>query len=179
MTTAITVRATTIEVTCGDLSAQSDVEALCLFVNRWLIPVGAAAQRVHHSARQRLAALCKTLSPVDREEVVVVTEAFDLPNRVLFHCRELVQRRHPMYVAGLSAMYRRVLLATEQQAVHSLALEPLGCAARVEGVWSEAANHHRERRKVRDPLHPLKLLRFVMKEEGMVHSFRTELASSA
>lgn len=175
--TSFTVGTVSIEVTRGELSAQWDVDALAILANPWLLPAGPAAQAVHHGAGKELAARCRSIAPVSSDDVVIVTEAFGLPNKALLHCREPVPRRHPMYVDDLSALYRRVLRTADERAIQSVALEPLGGAGRLDGVWSEAGFIVESIKGAAESLQHLRLLRFVLTEDSEMQLFRAELAS--
>jgi O-acetyl-ADP-ribose deacetylase (regulator of RNase III) len=73
-----------IELKTGDITEQSDLDAVVNAANARLAPGGGVAGAIHRAAGSELAEACRGLAPIQPGEAVI-TEAFELPNRFVIH----------------------------------------------------------------------------------------------
>ncbi|MDT8449289.1 MAG: macro domain-containing protein [Wenzhouxiangellaceae bacterium] len=73
-----------IELTVGDITEQSDLDAVVNAANAELMPGGGVAGAIHRVAGPDLAEACRPLAPISPGEAVI-TAAFGLPNRYVIH----------------------------------------------------------------------------------------------
>ena len=74
----------TIEVVEGDITEQSDIEAVVNAANAELKPGGGVAGAIHGAAGPELDLECRSLAPIETGEAVI-TDAYRLPNKKVFH----------------------------------------------------------------------------------------------
>ena len=129
----------TLEVVCGDITRQPDVEAIVNAANAQLMPGGGVAGAIHRAAGPELAAECRPLAPIV-PGAAVLTGGCNLPNRWVIHCLGPVYGRDEPAAELLAACYRNALQLAASQGIHSIAFPaistgvfgyPLVAAARV------------------------------------------------
>lgn len=76
---------TKLETVTGDITAQSDLDAVVNAANAQLMPGGGVAGAIHRAAGRELIDACRPLAPISPGEAVV-TDGFGLPNRWIIHC---------------------------------------------------------------------------------------------
>ena len=113
MQTSITVGQASLELVQGDITAQSDLDAIVNAANAQLTTGGGVAGAIHRAAGPQLARAGRSLAPIEPGEVVA-TDAFNLPNRRVLHALGPVHGRDEPSDELLASCYRRALeLAAE------------------------------------------------------------------
>lgn len=75
----------TVEIIDGDITRQSDLDAVVNAANAQLMPGGGVAGAIHREAGPGLAEECRDLAPIQPGQAVI-TFAYDLPNDYVIHC---------------------------------------------------------------------------------------------
>ncbi len=73
-----------IELVTGDITDQSDLDAVVNAANAQLMPGGGVAGAIHRAAGSELAEACQPLAPIEPGQAVI-TPAFNLPNDWVIH----------------------------------------------------------------------------------------------
>ncbi len=98
----------TLEVVCGDITRQPDVEAIANAANAELMPGGGVAGAIHRVAGPGLATECRPLAPI-APGAAVLTGGYKLPNRWVIHCLGPVYGHDEPAAVLLTACYRNAL----------------------------------------------------------------------
>jgi len=168
------VEGVTLELTRGDIAAQSEIDAVVNAANAELRIGGGVAGAIHRAAGPELEQACRPLAPIEPGEAVV-TEAFRLPNRWVIHCLGPVYGRDEPGDELLAECYRNALTRAEEVGATSVAFPaistgafgyPLEDAARVAigAVVGEAAK-----------LEGVERIRFVLYGERALEAHRRAL----
>lgn len=75
----------TIEIVQGDITKQTDIEAIVNAANAWLKPGGGVAGAIHRAAGPELEKECSKYAPIKVGQAVI-TKAYNLPNKYVIHC---------------------------------------------------------------------------------------------
>jgi O-acetyl-ADP-ribose deacetylase (regulator of RNase III) len=152
----------TIECAQGDITRQSDMDAVVNAANALLMPGGGVAGAIHRAAGSGLATECQPLAPI-RPGQAVITGAHRLPNRRVIHCLGPVYGHDEPADALLASCYREALRLAEQDGLASVAFPaistgafgyPMEPAARVAlGTLIAEAPHLRRVNRIRLVLH--------------------------
>ncbi len=159
--TSITVGHAVLELVQGDITAQPDLDAIVNAANAQLTTGGGVAGAIHRAAGPQLARAGRALAPI-RPGEVVVTDAFNLPNRRVLHALGPVYGQDEPSDVLLASCYRRALeLAADEE------LASVGFPAISTGVFGFPLRPAAEvaLRTVRDALRQptsLRLVRFVL-----------------
>lgn len=160
-----TLSGVTVECLRGDITRQSDLEAIVNAANAWLTTGGGVAGAIHRAAGPGLETECAPLAPI-RTGQAVITGGHNLPNRYVIHCLGPVYGRDEPAAELLAACYRNALALAEERRITSV-----GFPAISTGIFGyplvEAADV--ALRTVADAipgLHTVRLIRFVLFDQG-------------
>lgn len=117
-----------LELARGDIARQDDVEAVVNAANAELRSGGGVAGALHRAAGPALAEAGRPLAPL-RPGQAVVTDAFDLPNRVVIHVLGPVYGVDEPSDALLAQGYREALARAEEQGIASVAFPLISTGA--------------------------------------------------
>lgn len=155
---------TAIECVVGDITEQSDVEAVVNAANAELMPGGGVAGAIHRRAGPDLAQACRPLAPITPGQAVV-TRGFGLPNAHVIHCLGPVFGVDVRSADLLRQCYEAAIALADSQAISSIAFPaistgafgypmheaaPIACDAVVRAL-SEAATVRLVRHVLTDP----------------------------
>lgn len=112
----------------GDISQQSDVDAVVNAANAQLQIGGGVAGAVHRAAGPQLEQATQPLAPI-RPGDAVITDAFNLPNRYIIHCLGPVYGFDKPADSLLASCYRNALNLTEKHGIESVAFPAISTGA--------------------------------------------------
>lgn len=124
----VTANGVHIECIQGDITQQADMEAIVNAANKDLVIGGGVAGAIHRAAGPELEKVCKPLGPIDTGQVVI-TDAFDLPNRKVIHALGPVYWDEDEPAKLLAACYRNALDLAEKEGLTSIAFPALSTGA--------------------------------------------------
>lgn len=159
-----TVHTTTVELQQGDITAQSDIEAVVNAANAQLRTGGGVAGAIHRAAGPELAEACRPLAPIEPGEAVL-TEAFGLPNDYVIHCLGPVYGRDEPSDELLSNCYRNALEIAEDEGIASVAFPALSTGAFGYPMEPAATVALRTVQDVASTLEQVELVRFVLYDD--------------
>ena len=128
MQTSITVGQASLELVQGDITAQSDLDAIVNAANAQLTTGGGVAGAIHRAAGPQLARAGRALAPIAPGEVVA-TDAFNLPNRRVLHALGPVYGRDEPADVLLANCYRRALELAADEALTSVGFPAISTGA--------------------------------------------------
>lgn len=114
------IRGVKLELVCGDIAKQRDVEAVVNAANGELRPGGGVAGAIHRAAGPGLDAECRPLAPI-RPGEAVITGAHGLPNRHVIHCLGPVYGVDEPAAELLASCYRNSLRLADGKGIRSIA----------------------------------------------------------
>ncbi|GAA0566114.1 macro domain-containing protein [Halomonas salifodinae] len=117
-----------IECRQGDITRQTDIDAVVNAANAQLRPGGGVAGALHRAAGPELDAACRSLAPIQPGQAVI-TPAFALPNRYVIHCLGPVYGVDEPSDELLAACYRNAMALAEAHRLASLAFPALSTGA--------------------------------------------------
>lgn len=119
-----------IDIECiqGDITRQSDLDAVVNAANAQLMPGGGVAGAIHKAAGPELARVCESLAPI-RPGEAVITDAFNLPNSHVIHCLGPVYGADEPCDQLLADCYRNALRVAEKQGLASVGFPALSTGA--------------------------------------------------
>lgn len=117
-----------IELECGDIAAQADLDAVVNAANAQLRIGGGVAGAIHRAAGPGLAEECRPLAPIE-PGVCVITGAHGLPNERVVHCLGPVYGRDEPAEGLLADCYRRALELAEQAGLSSIGFPAISTGA--------------------------------------------------
>jgi O-acetyl-ADP-ribose deacetylase (regulator of RNase III) len=109
-----------IECVQGDITGQSDVDAVVNAANAQLAPGGGVAGAIHRVAGPGLYEECKPLAPIRTGEAVI-TSGHGLPNPWCIHVLGPVYSSSRDPSAELASCYREALARAEEKGLSSIA----------------------------------------------------------
>jgi O-acetyl-ADP-ribose deacetylase len=118
----------TIELTIGDIAAQSDFDAVVNAANAELRIGGGVAGALHRAAGPGLEQETRPLAPI-RPGQAVLTSGHSLPNAYVIHCLGPVYGRDEPSDALLGRCYREALLIAEREELRSVAFPAISTGA--------------------------------------------------
>lgn len=118
----------TIECRQGDITQQTDMDAIVNAANAQLAPGGGVAGAIHRAAGPGLHEECRPLAPIEPGQAVL-TGAHQLPNRHVIHCLGPVYGVDEPSDQLLAACYRNALTLAEQHRLKSIAFPALSTGA--------------------------------------------------
>ena len=122
------VNGVSIECVQGDITKQSDMQAVVNAANAQLEPGGGVAGAIHKAAGVALEKACEPLAPIEPTEAVI-TDAFNLPNAYVIHCLGPVYGINRPEDLLLRKCYDRILDVAEKHEIKSIALPALSTGA--------------------------------------------------
>jgi O-acetyl-ADP-ribose deacetylase (regulator of RNase III) len=118
----------TIECVQGDITRQTDIDAIVNAANAELRPGGGVAGAIHRAAGPGLDRECRPLAPI-RPGEAVITGAHNLPNRYVIHCLGPVYGRDEPADGLLASCYRNALRLAEEKGADSVAFPSISTGA--------------------------------------------------
>lgn len=112
----------------GDISQQTDIDAVVNAANAELKPGGGVAGAIHRGAGAELEKATRSLAPIEPGEAVI-TDAFNLPNRYIIHCLGPVYGVDSPADKLLANCYRNALDLTDEYQIESIAFPALSAGA--------------------------------------------------
>jgi O-acetyl-ADP-ribose deacetylase len=109
-----------IECVEGDITNQTDVDAVVNAANAELAPGGGVAGAIHRVAGPGLYAECKPLAPIKTGNAVI-TSGHKLPNPWCIHVLGPVYAQSSDPAAELESCYREALARAEEKGLQSIA----------------------------------------------------------
>lgn len=111
----------TIECIQGDITSQTDMDAVVNAANAQLAPGGGVAGAIHRKAGPGLYEECKPLAPIQTGEAVI-TSGHGLPNPFVIHCLGPVYGQDKPEAILLAKCYRNALRIAEEKGLNSIAI---------------------------------------------------------
>ncbi|MDR9467904.1 macro domain-containing protein [Marinospirillum sp.] len=118
----------TLECVEGDITRQSDIQAIVNAANAELRSGGGVAGAIHRAAGPELDQACRPLAPI-RPGQAVITPAYQLPNDWVVHCLGPVYGVDEPSDQLLADCYRNALQVAEHHRISSLAFPALSTGA--------------------------------------------------
>jgi O-acetyl-ADP-ribose deacetylase (regulator of RNase III) len=118
----------TIELTGGDITAQTGFDAVVNAANAQLMPGGGVAGAIHRAAGPGLAEECRPLAPINPGQCVI-TSGHLLPNPWVIHCLGPVYGMDEPAGELLAACYRGALELADQRGLASVAFPAISTGA--------------------------------------------------
>lgn len=117
-----------IECVSGDITRQTEFDAVVNAANAQLRPGGGVAGAIHRAAGPGLDAECRSLAPV-RPGQAVITGAHELPNRWVVHCLGPVYGRDEPADELLAACHTNALQLADDTGAESIAFPAISTGA--------------------------------------------------
>ncbi|NED98580.1 macro domain-containing protein [Phytoactinopolyspora halotolerans] len=118
----------TIELTRGDITKQTDIDAVTNAANAQLLPGGGVAGAIHRAAGPGLAEECRPFAPI-RPGQCVITGGHNLPNPHVLHCLGPVYGVDEPSDELLASCYREALRIADEHEVRSVAFPAISTGA--------------------------------------------------
>ena len=115
-----TIEGVILECTTGDISTQSDMDAVVNAANSELRIGGGVAGAIHRAAGPGLEQECRPLAPI-RPGEAVITGAHNLNNRYVIHCLGPIYGMDEPADELLASCYRNALRRAEEKGIRSVA----------------------------------------------------------
>jgi len=128
MTASFQAGGARVELTVGDITKQTDVDAVVNAANAQLESGGGVAGAIHRAAGPGLLQDCRPLAPIKPGEAVV-TGGHDLPNEHVVHTLGPVYGRDEPSDDLLAACYRESLRVASETGITSLAFPAISTGA--------------------------------------------------
>jgi len=122
------VSGVTVEIIRGDISAQTDMDAVVNAANAQLRTGGGVAGALHRAAGPGLEEECRPLAPIKPGEAVI-TGAHQLPNRQVIHCLGPIYGKDRPEEDLLASCYEKALDLAEENGITSLAFPSISTGA--------------------------------------------------
>ena len=153
--------AVTVECVRGDITAQSDVDAVVNAANARLEPGGGVAGAIHRAAGPGLAEEARPLGPI-RPGEAVITGGHGLPNRFVIHALGPVYGQDRPEAELLSRCYRNALILAEENGASSVAFPAISTGIFGYPIKEAADVALRTVRDETEGLRAVRLIRFVL-----------------
>jgi O-acetyl-ADP-ribose deacetylase (regulator of RNase III) len=167
----------TVECVLGDITAQSDVDAVVNAANARLVTGGGVAGAIHRVAGPGLEEEARPLGPI-RPGEAVITGGHGLPNRFVIHALGPVYGQDRPEAGLLSSCYRNALSLAEENGVRSIAFPAISTGVFGYPVGEAADVAIRTVREETDRLRTVRLVRFVLFSEGDLLAHERALAGA-
>lgn len=118
----------TIEIVKGDITRQSDMEAVVNAANAQLLPGGGVAGAIYSAAGPELAKESEPLGPIHPGEAVI-TRAYNLPNQHIIHCLGPVYGMDKPEHILLANCYINSLRLADRKGIGSIAFPAISTGA--------------------------------------------------
>lgn len=109
-----------IEIIQGDITQQSDIDAIVNAANAYLAPGGGVAGAIHRKAGPRLYEECKKLAPIETGQAVI-TRGYNLPNPYVIHTLGPVYSQEKNPAEKLAACFKNSLDIADKKGLKSIA----------------------------------------------------------
>ena len=116
------------QMVVGDITQQTDIDAVVNAANAQLKPGGGVAGAIHRAAGPGLSAECAPLAPILPGESVI-TGGYGLPNPYVIHCLGPVYGINEPAAELLSSCYRGALELADDKALGSVAFPAISTGA--------------------------------------------------
>ncbi len=110
----------TIEIVKGDITRQTDIDAIVNAANAFLRKGGGVAGAIHKAAGDELEKEAVSLGPIKPGQAVI-TSAYNLPNKHVIHCLGPVYERDVPHDKLLANCYDNALELAEKHELKSIA----------------------------------------------------------
>ncbi|MFW5827790.1 MAG: macro domain-containing protein [Alkalispirochaeta sp.] len=158
---AITRHGVTVECVTGDITRQSDLDAVTNAANAQLRIGGGVAGAIHRAAGPQLDEECRPLAPIAPGEAVI-TGAGDLPNRHVIHTLGPVYGHDRPEATLLADCYRNSLRRAEEKHLSSIGFPAISTGAFGYPMADAARVAMETIRDTLEELQSIKLIRFVL-----------------
>ena len=122
------IKGVSVEAVRGDITNQTDVEAVVNAANAELAIGGGVAGAIHRAAGPELYEECKPLAPINPGEAVI-TKAYNLPNKYVIHCLGPVYGSDRPENELLANCYKNALRLAEENKISSIAFPSISTGA--------------------------------------------------
>lgn len=117
-----------LECVQGDITEQSDIDAVVNAANAELQTGGGVAGTIHRAAGPELTEATRPLAPIKPGQAVI-TEAFQLPNQYVIHCLGPVYGKDNPAAELLAHCYQNALQLAENYELKSIAFPAISTGA--------------------------------------------------
>lgn len=170
----VTFHHTELELTTGDITQQSDLDAIVNAANAELRIGGGVAGAIHRRGDPELTRETRPLAPIQPSEAVI-TSAPNLPNKHIIHCLGPVYGRDEPSDKFLANCYRNALDLGEEYELESIAFPAISTGAFGYPMKDAANVAFTTIRKKAKNLESVKLVRFVLFDNRAFEVHKTEL----
>lgn len=150
-----------LELEQGDITHQSDLDAVVNAANAQLTIGGGVAGAIHRAAGPELDKACRPLAPI-RPGQAVITDAFGLPNRRIIHCLGPVYGSDEPADKLLADCYRNALVLADGEELTSIGFPAISTGAFGYPMEAAAEVAFRTIREQADRLNHVRRVRFVL-----------------
>ncbi len=166
-----------IRVQCvvGDISQQSDMDAVVNAANAYLRTGGGVAGAIHRAAGPGLAQEGQSMAPIKPGQAVL-TGGHNLPNRWVIHCLGPVYGVDKPEDQLLADCYRNALELADENGIERLAFPALSTGAFGYPAEEAAQVCASTLEAILPSLHKVRLSRFVLFDEAARHNLHEALA---
>lgn len=112
----------------GDITKQTDIEAIVNAANAQLAPGGGVAGAIHRAAGPRLYEEARALAPIEPGQCVL-TKAYNLPNKYVIHCLGPRYGIDAPEAELLAACYRNAVTCANDHGISSVAFPAISTGA--------------------------------------------------
>lgn len=163
-----------IELAQGDITRQSDLDAVVNAANAQLLPGGGVAGAIHRAAGPGLAEECRPLAPIRPGEAVLTT-GHQLPNPWVIHCLGPVYGADEPAAELLASCYRTALRLADERELASVGFPALSTGAFGYPMRPAAEVALSTLRETAAEIRHVRLARFVLFDADAVRVHRTVL----
>ena len=153
-----------IECIRGDIAAQKGIEAVVNAANSELRTGGGVAGAIHCGAGAKLEMESRKYAPIAPGEVVI-TRAYNLPNKHVIHCLGPVYGLDSPEDKLLGECYRKALKIAEENEIHSIAFPAISTGAFGYPIEEATKVVFLTIKELIPSLKSVKLIRFVLHSE--------------
>lgn len=158
-----------VECVRGDITDQSDVDAVVCAANAQLAPGGGVAGAIHRAAGPGLYEECKPLAPIATGEAVI-TSGHGLPNAWCIHVLGPVYAQSSAPADELARCYEGMLARAEENGLRSIATPAISTGIFGYPVQEAAEVASRTVASAAPTLRTVRLVRFVLWGEADVEA---------
>lgn len=169
-----TISNTVIELVCGDIIRQDDLEAVVNAANARLLPGGGVAGAIHQAAGPGLRQESEPLGPIKPGEAVI-TGAHNLPNKFVIHCLGPIYGVDKPEDKLLTNCYRNALQLAEQKGIESVAFPSISTGAFGFPVEEAAEIALKAIKKNAQTLSKVKTIRMVLYSQSDLKTYENKM----
>lgn len=163
-----------LELVTGDITRQSDMDAVVNAANPELRPGGGVAGAIHRAAGPELDRDCRALAPIDPGQAVI-TAGHDLPNAHVIHCLGPRWGIDEPADELLASCYREALRLAEAHRLRSIAFPAISSGIYGFPVGRAAHVALRTVREAEPHLAHVERVRFVLFDDAALRAHRIAL----